>query len=67
MQTPLVGQIWGSEMDDGKFRRARIEALLEDGQKLQLRFLDDGDSATVETAALCFLPGSKWRLVEDVQ
>lgn len=67
MQTPLVGQIWGAEMDDGKFRRARIDALLEDGQKLQLRFLDDGDLAIVETAALCFLPGSKWRLVEDVQ
>ncbi len=66
MQIPLVGQIWGSEMANGRFRHAKVESTLENSQHIRLRFLDDGDTATVQAAALTFMPGSNWRLIKDV-
>lgn len=59
MALPQVGEIWESVMADGRLREAVVEGTA--GRNVRLRFLDDNDLATVEAAALQFLPGSGWR------
>jgi hypothetical protein len=65
MTLPSVGQTWETDWSDGRVRRAKIEVVLADGRLVRLRFLDDGDIATVEAAALAYMPGSKWRPIAD--